>query len=220
MIDWKSIDTVLLDMDGTLLDLEFDNFFWNQHLPKVYAETHKLSEADAQLQMNTKFNIGRGTLNWYCLDHWSQQFQLDIPSLKREQSHRVALRPLTVEFLQQLKKSPVNVVMVTNAHPETLAIKMEKIDITMWFDRIVVSHDLNAAKEEQEFWHKLQQLNPFDPARTLLIDDTEAVLDSAKRYGIAHLITLLQPDSQQPNRLETTYPAIHHFDEIMHGETP
>ena len=110
--------------------------------------------------------------------------------------------------------------MVTNAHPETLAIKMEKIDITMWFDRIVVSHDLNAAKEEQEFWHKLQQLNPFDPARTLLIDDTEAVLDSAKRYGIAHLITLLQPDSQQPNRSDTTYPAIHHFDEIMHGETP
>ena len=33
IIDWTRIDTILLDMDGTLLDLGFDNFFWREHVP-------------------------------------------------------------------------------------------------------------------------------------------------------------------------------------------
>jgi len=108
-------------------------------------------------------------------------------------------------------------VLVTNAHRTTLDIKMANVDITGWFDRVVVSHDLQAPKEDQDFWHRLQALHPFEPSRTLLIDDTERVLDSARDYGIAHLLTLLQPDSQQQKRLSTRFPGIHHFDEIMHG---
>jgi len=95
---------------------------------------------------------------------------------------------------------------------------MDQVDITHWFDRVVISHDLNAPKENLAFWHRLQTLHPFDPARTLLIDDTEQVLDSAREYGIAHLLTLLQPDSQRQTRLDTRFPGIHHFDEIMPGE--
>ena len=41
--DWENIETVLLDMDGTLLDLHFDNHFWLQHVPVCYAEKHGLS---------------------------------------------------------------------------------------------------------------------------------------------------------------------------------
>ena len=48
-----------------------------------------------------------------------------------------------------------------------------------------------------------------------LIDDTESVLQAASDYGIAHLLTLLQPDSQQQKRIDTRFPGIHHFDEIM-----
>lgn len=107
--------------------------------------------------------------------------------------------------------------MVTNAHRKTLDIKMANVDITGWFDRVVVSHDLQAPKEDQAFWHRLQALHPFNPQRTLLIDDTERVLQSARDYGIAHLLTLLQPDSQRTLRLDTHFPGIHHFDEIMHG---
>jgi putative hydrolase of the HAD superfamily len=110
--------------------------------------------------------------------------------------------------------------MVTNAHRKTLEIKMDNVDITHWFDRVVVSHDLQSPKEEQAFWHKLQDLHPFDPTRTLLIDDTEQVLESARIYGITHLLTLLQPDSQRQKRIDTRFPGIHHFDEIMPAEAP
>ena len=116
-----------------------------------------------------------------------------------------------------LNESPKQVVLVTNAHPVTLDIKMAEIDIRPWFDDVVVSHQFEAAKEEQRFWERLQAQHPFDPARTLFIDDTESVLEAAREYGIAHLLTLLQPDSQRQKRLDTRFPGIHHFDEIMPG---
>ena len=215
MIDWDCIDTVLLDMDGTLLDLYFDNYFWTEHLPRIYADKHQISEESSSELLLAQLNQGRGTLTWYSIDHWSEQLNLDIPALKREIQHMVSLRPYALEFLQQLHSSERDVVMVTNAHRKTLEIKMDQIDITHWFDRIVVSHDLNAPKEELAFWHKLQELHPFDPTRTLLIDDTESVLHSASQYGIAHLLTLLQPDSQRQKRIDTNFPGIHHFNEIM-----
>jgi len=220
MIDWSSIDTVLLDMDGTLLDLYFDNYFWTEHLPRAYADKHQISEETSAEQLHHRLGQDVGTLAWYSIDHWSEQLDMDIPALKRELGHMIALRPYAMEFLQQLHSSSQDVVMVTNAHRKTLEIKMDNVDISPWFDRIVVSHDLNFAKEEQAFWHRLQALHPFDPARTLLIDDTESVLHSAREYGVAHLLTVLQPDSRQQKRTDTYFPGIHHFDEIMPDGAP
>ena len=219
MIDWNSIDTVLLDMDGTLLDLHFDNYFWMQHLPRVYARRHAISEETATEQLHGRFNSEQGTLQWYSLDHWSHQLDMDIPALKRELQHMVRVRPYAIEFLTRLHDSHRDVVMVTNAHRKTLDIKMDEVDITHWFDRVVVSHDLEAPKEDQRpSGTGCRPCSPFDPSRTLLIDDTERVLDSARAYGIAHLLTLLQPDSQRQKRIDTRFPGIHHFDEIMPGE--
>lgn len=215
MIDWSAIDTVLLDMDGTLLDLHFDNYFWTEYLPGLYAVQHGLSQEDSNAHLHGEFSATQGSLEWYCIDHWSDRLGMDIPALKREVQHMISLRPFVIDFLTQLHHSSREVIMVTNAHRETLAIKMENVDITHWFDHVVVSHDLEAPKEEQQFWHRLQARHPFDPARTLLIDDTESILASAQEYGIHHLLTMLQPDSKQQKRIDTRFPGIHHFDEIM-----
>ena len=215
MIDWSDIRTVLLDMDGTLLDLHYDNHFWMEYLPAAYARARQIPEPDARTQLMACFDQVRGSLPWYCLDYWSTTLEMDIPSLKRELRHMIRMRPHALAFLQWLRRSDLDVLLVTNAHPETLRIKMGEVDITHWFDRVVVSHDLAAPKEDLRFWERLQHLHPFDPAHTLLIDDTESVLEAARRFGIAHLLTLLQPDSTRQRRIDTRFPGIHHFDEIM-----
>lgn len=217
MINWDNIDTVLLDMDGTLLDLHFDNFFWMQHVPRAYARKHAITENEASDTLLSRISQNQGTLDWYSLDYWTEQLDMDIPALKQELQHMIQLRPFALDFLKELRNGPRDVVMVTNAHRKTLDIKMSQVDITGWFHRIVVSHELEAPKEDQKFWHNLQALNPFDPQRTLLIDDTESVLESAQSYGINHLLTLLQPDSKRQRRIDTRFPGIHHFDEIMRG---
>ncbi|MFT4824628.1 MAG: HAD superfamily hydrolase (TIGR01509 family) [Halioglobus sp.] len=215
MIDWAVIDTVLLDMDGTLLDLHFDNYFWTQYLPQEYAAKHQISKKITIDELQAKLKIEPGTLQWYCVDHWSQALDMDIAALKHGLGDMITLRPHAMEFLTRLKSSSKDVLMVTNAHRKALDLKMQRVSISHCFNRLVVSHELEAPKEQQAFWEKLQDLHPFDPKRTLLIDDTESVLRSAQKYGIAHLITLLQPDSQGQLRTGTRFPGIHHFDEIM-----
>lgn len=215
MINWDDIDTVLLDMDGTLLDLQYDNHFWMEYLPLAYARARGLSQDHGRAELMARLNAIRGQLAWYSLDHWSEQLEMDIPALKREIRHMIRIRPFALEFLQRLHKGPKKTVLVTNAHPKTMDIKMAEIDIRPWFDTIVVSHQYAAAKEQLAFWECLQRQHPFDPARTLLIDDTESILDTAREFGIVHLLTLLQPDSAGERRMDTRFPGIHHFDEIM-----
>ncbi|MCB1630659.1 MAG: GMP/IMP nucleotidase [Pseudomonadales bacterium] len=215
MIDWDAIDTVLLDMDGTLLDLHFDNFFWLEHLPRRYARIHERDEDAARLELAERFRAEQGSLNWYCVDHWSRELGLDVSALKREVRHLIAVRPYVEEFLARLHASRQRVMLVTNAHHKSLELKLAHVGLERWFDAIVSSHDFRRAKEEPGFWAALAAVEPFDPARTLLVDDNHTVLQSAHEYGIRHLLTLLQPDSRRELRSGLHFPAILHFDEIM-----
>ena len=215
MINWQNIDTVLLDMDGTLLDLYYDNHFWLEHLPRHYAKLHSREFQAVKSELLDKIQSQSGTLNWYCLDYWSHELQIDIVALKAEIKHLIAIRPYVDEFLQRLNNGPQQVILVTNAHRDGLDIKLAHTGIDRWFDHIVASHDYKLPKEDPRFWQHLNRQYPFNPERTLLIDDNQSVLSSAKAHGIEHLLTLLQPDSRQAARQQTDFPGILHFDEKL-----
>jgi 5'-nucleotidase len=217
MINWNLIDTVMLDMDGTLLDLHYDNYFWQDHLPLRYAEIHQVDFASTMQKIETDIRHHEGTLQWYCLDFWSKTFNLDIASLKEEVKHKIQIRPYVSEFLQRLRKHKKKVLLVTNAHPQSLTLKLEITKIDQWLDVIISSHQFNHPKESQAFWQELMLREKFNPERTLFIDDTVRVLDSAKKFGIQHLLAIHQPDSTLIRTI-SEYPAIHHFDEIMPPE--
>jgi|SRR5690554_1881778 len=214
MIDWNAIDTVMLDMDGTLLDLHFDNYFWLQHLPIRYAEIHGHTFDQARPQLEAQIARYRGSLQWYCMQFWSDTLALDIRALKEEVKDKIQVRPHVKEFLTRLRHAGKRALLVTNAHPQSISLKFEVTAIDRWLDLVISSHEFSHPKEAQDFWHALAAHEPFDPQRTLFIDDTLTVLDSARDYGIAHLLAIHQPDSQVPRRIEA-YPAIEHFNEIM-----
>lgn len=215
MIPWNEIDTVLLDMDGTLLDLHFDNYFWLTHLPARYAEIHGVALEDAQLKLEAHIKTYEGTLKWYCLEHWSESLAVDIRALKEEVKDRICIRPHVAEFLQQLRDLNKKLVLVTNAHPQSLDLKLEVTGIDRWLDVVISSHQLRHAKEDQGFWRELELFLPFDPLRSVFIDDTERVLQSARDFGIRHLLCVQQPDSLSLRPTITRFPAFGHFDEIL-----
>ncbi len=215
MIDWNQVETLLLDMDGTLLDLHFDSHFWLEHLPRRYAELHKLDLQSIRDPLIQSIMAEQGQLSWYSLDYWSERLQVDIVALKKEIQHLIGFRVDALDFLQWVKNAHPRVILATNADRKSLALKLELTGLDEYLDAIVSSADIGIPKEEQGYWQALQTLEPFNPATTLLIDDNETVLDSARRYGIAQLITITQPDSQSPQRQLTQYPAVTRFAELQ-----
>lgn len=200
MLDWADIDTVLLDMDGTLLDLHFDNYFWLEHLPARWSEITGISVAEAKAQLQAEYAVLQGKLEWYCLDYWGKRLQLPITELKREVMHKIAMRADVPAFLQALKDSGREVVLVTNAHPGSLSLKIERTELSNYIDVLISTHEFGVTKESQALWHKLQHRLGFDPKRTLFVDDSLPILQAAADFGIRHLLAVANPDSQQPVR--------------------
>lgn len=214
MINWNQIDTVLLDMDGTLLDLHFDSYFWLEHLPMRFAEKNNLKVTEIKNLLVEQIMAEQGNLNWYSLDYWSNHFQLDIPALKEEIQHLIGFRADALNFLNQLKQTEYQVVLATNADQKSLDLKLPLTNLNKYVDTIYSSCTCGSPKEEQDYWHALQQLTKFNPETTLLIDDNETVLGAAQDFGIQHLITIRQPNSQKPKRETTQFPAIDFFAEL------
>ena len=215
MIDWAQIDTVFLDMDGTLLDLHFDNHFWLEHVPRRYAETQGLPLQQARTELLERYRSAEGTLEWYCVDRWSRELGLDIALLKQEVDHLIAVHPHVTDFLQRLADTGKRRVLVTNAHQKSIALKMQRTRLAGQLDRIVCSHDLGLPKEDTQFWHRLHAVEPFDPDHTLFVDDSQSVLRSAQTYGFRWLLAVLRPDSKQPARESNQFPAIRDFSQVM-----
>lgn len=215
MIDWEKIDTVLLDMDGTLLDLHFDNHFWREHVPMRYGEKYGLDMQSAKEEIFPRFQKAEGTMDWYCLDYWTQELDLDIAELKKEVEHLISIHPFVIEFLDAVRRSGRRLVLVTNAHIKSLELKMDKTRLHGHFDRLVCAHNYGLPKEDVTFWDYLRKDEPFDAERTLLVDDSLPVLRSARHYGIAHLLAVHQPDTKQPPKNVEEFQAIHSFKDIM-----
>jgi HAD superfamily hydrolase (TIGR01509 family) len=215
MIDWEQIDTVLLDMDGTLLDLHFDNYFWQEYLPSRYAEINLLDPQQAKQSINNQTRSIAGTLEWYSTDYWSQVLGLDVVEIKREIAHKVSVRPHCEDFLDALRNAGKDVVMVTNAHHDSLELKMTKTGIASKFDRLITVHEFSLPKENPDCWREVHLRHPFECARTLLIDDNLSALQSALDFGIDQVLAIHQPDSRAPVMDVMHFLAIHSFQEIM-----
>lgn len=209
--DLREIDTVLLDMDGTLLDLHYDNYFWQHYLPRIYAQIKQVDEAQAVAHLAPIFETHQGTLNWYSVDFWSEELGLDIMHHKAEVADKIAYRPQAEAFLQACQDQVSDTRLITNGHRKVLDLKMAITGLDKYFREMICSHELGAAKEHQAFWERLHAMNEFDPHTTLFIDDSEAVLDSAHQFGIKHIYSIARPDSVTPRRVHSKYPMVEEF---------
>jgi len=212
--DWREIRSVFLDMDGTLLDLRFDNHFWLSHVPARFAERHGLPPEEGMARCLARYKAVEGTLDWYCVDYWTRELELDIAALKEEVAHLIAVHPHVETFLRRVRASRRRVVLVTNAHHKSLSLKLRTTGIEPHFDAIVCAHDVGAPKEDPSFWDRLQGIEPFDSRRTLLVDDSLAVLRSARGYGIRYLLGVRRPDSGQPAKALEEFDSIADFSEL------
>ena len=198
--DWAHIDTVLLDLDGTLLDLAYDNHFWLEIVPAAYAAARLTTVEAARVEIAPLFRACEGTLPWYCIDHWSRELDRDIEALKRANTERIAWLPGARDFLLRLRNAGKRVVLLTNSHPQVLRIKDEKTGVLEYFDAAFSSHEFGVPKETARFWEAVRAVEPFDVRRSLFADDSPSVLRAAQDAGIRWVYGVRRPDSVQTVR--------------------
>ncbi|SUC10721.1 protein YrfG [Pasteurella canis] len=197
-INWHQIDTVILDLDGTLIDLYFDHYFWKQLVPQAYAAKFSLPFEQSQQVLKQRYDAIEHSKDWYCLDFWAKQLDLPLRELYQSHGPELKVRSDVVPFLQVVKQMGKHVVLLTDSNVFSLEAKLKFCDFVPHFDLLLSSHQFGAPKIEQALWQNLQKQHYFEPMRTLFIDDTEKVLDSAKQFGIAYTIGVENPDSTLP----------------------
>tara|TARA_Y100000589_G_C27194451_1_gene646139 strand:- start:5117 stop:5797 length:681 start_codon:yes stop_codon:yes gene_type:complete len=216
---WTEIDTVMFDMDGTLLDLQFDNYFFLELIPETYAEINSISKEESLSIVKKLYQEVQGTLKWYSIDYWTEQLKIDIPSLKRSVVSKISIRPNVELFLSKLQKLNKRLLLVTNAHPKTLSIKVEHTGIFDCFEQLISSHTLMLAKENPGFWTRLKAIKPYDPNRTILIDDSLPVLRQAKIEHLKYLWGIKTPDSRRKGQISCEFPLIDDFKQCFPNQT-
>lgn len=214
-INWDEVETVMLDMDGTLLDKHFDDYFWEEHVPEVYAQKNNMNIFDATEELFEKYKKREGTLEWTDIDFWSEKLGLNLVEMKTKMDHLIQVHPYVIDFLKFCREKGKEILLVTNAHSKTLAIKMAKTEIESYFDKIICSEDIGIAKEDPQFWTRLEERFGIKKEKCLLADDNENVLSSAAEYGLKNLVFVAKSSSTKPVGYSKKYPSIIFFKELL-----
>jgi putative hydrolase of the HAD superfamily len=215
-IDWRSIDDVLLDMDGTLLDLHYDATFWLNNVHSIVANLTGEPEHVIQERFHRELKKHEGTLAWYCTDYWADFFGIDLIEAKQQLAHLIRFRPHAEQFLNVLNSLPLRTLIATNAHPDVIQLKLNVVPLEDMVDGIVSSHQYGIAKEHPDFWRALFDEYAINPDRALFMDDSSKVLDAADRAGVREVVEIRHPNLSEPPR-STWKQGIDDFDVLFPG---
>jgi len=218
LIPFKEIEHVLLDMDGTLLDRYFDDYFWEHLVPERYAEKHKITFGNAREQLFKRYKAHEGTLNWTDIDFWSKELDLDILALKEQIRHLIEVHTHVEDFLRMLRSRKIKTFIVTNAHYKVLDMKLKKTDLGRFLTGAITSFEIGFPKEDIDFWRIAEQRLGFQKEKTMLVDDTLEVLKTAKKYGIKFLIYKAKSNSRIKPLPSSEFKTILDFGELMRDE--
>lgn len=214
-VDWNQIDDVLLDMDGTLLDRHFDNFFFEEELPRRYAVLHGLAFEEARARLMTMYRSVEGELDWTDLHYWTRRVGIDVVALTKEFDHLIGFLPDAEEFLRHLRRLGKRVTILTNAHQSGVNIKVATTRVDLYVDRIVTAFEVGHLKMRHEYWPNCQRLLGFDPKRSLYIDDDEGCLAAAAQFGIGHIFHSSKSSSQLLPESSSRFASIAGFHVLM-----
>lgn len=206
--DWREIDTVLLDLDGTLLDQAYDNHIWRDLVPQRFAVARSMELHTAYAEIARLFAERSGTLDWYSIEYWSDTLGIDIGALHREVRSHVAWLPGAREFLATMRARGKRTVLLTNSHPVALAVKHEESGVLDHLDAAATSHEFGAPKENAQFWHAARARFGFDPARSLFADDNSKMLAAARAAGVRWVYGVRHWDTKGSRREHLEHDAV------------
>jgi HAD superfamily hydrolase (TIGR01509 family) len=213
--DWDAIDTVCLDLDGTLLDQAYDNHIWRDLVPEHFAIRHGLPLETARERVVRHYEDHHGTLQAYSLEYWADLCGVDLFELHRQEQARIDWLDGAADFLAQLRAMPKRLVLLTNSHPFALELKHAKTRVLDYFHEAASSQEFGAPKEDQQFWVRAREKFGFDPERSLFADDNLRMLRAAEKAGMRWIYGVRISDTRWPPLSHDHYPAVDRVRELL-----
>ncbi|MGR6980049.1 HAD family hydrolase [Testudinibacter sp. P27/CKL/0425] len=155
IIDWDQIDTVLFDLDGTLIDLHLDAYFWKELVPQRYAAQMAIDPAQSRHKLKQLYRDIEHTMQWYDIDHWANALNLPIREMQREHVVHTQVRSGVYPLLEKLNRQGKRLIMLTDSHPFSLQVKLENCELAPHFAHLVSSHEFQKPKMDAGLWVQL-----------------------------------------------------------------
>ncbi|MBE2898754.1 GMP/IMP nucleotidase [Pasteurellaceae bacterium 20609_3] len=214
-LNWAAIDTVIFDLDGTLIDLALDYEFWKTIVPQAYSATHAVADAAAEQLLSAHYARIEHSMQWYDVDYWADTLQLPIREMLHTHVQNIKVRSNTQKLLTALKRAGKQLMLLTDSHPYSLQEKLAQCDLAPFFDIMVSSHEFQHPKMTDALWRELIATYGIIPDRTLLIDDMQPVLDCARANGIGHTLAIRTPNSLAGEKHFDGHESISDFAQLL-----
>lgn len=126
----NTLKIISFDVDGTLVDLEYNDLVWFKEIPELVAKKKKINfEESLKLVKEEYSRLGEHNLNWYDIKYWISYFDLEVSYKKilEKYESQIKIFPDVIPTLEELKKDFT--LIVTTAMPrEFLIPKMKKLE--------------------------------------------------------------------------------------------
>ena len=122
--------TISFDVDGTLVDAEFNDLVWLEEIPRLYAEKEGIDFEEAYRFILGEYEkVGENDLRWYDMSYWLRTFGLKktYKEILQKYEGKIDIYPDVRATLEALKGS-FPMIVVTVMPREFLDVKLKKLD--------------------------------------------------------------------------------------------
>jgi len=184
---------ILLDIDGVILDQNFDNLFWMEWLPEAVAHNKGISLNDAKKDIYKTSKELYGTLPWYELRFWEDRYETNLIAIAEKNKSYAMFIDGAHEALQFIASLDKKVFFLTNCDSRLLKVKSSQVPLLNFADNWISSVDIGVVKEDQKFWKiALEKLN-IQPSKSIFFDDNINIVNAATKYGIKKSVHVTEP---------------------------
>lgn len=120
---------ISFDVDGTLVNSNFNEWIWEKEIPRLYAEKNKKDFLQALKEVKEEYDrIGEKDLRWYDINYWLKKWNLPSTEEKiiKKYKDKIKVYPEVISTLERLK-GHFSLIIITNMPLNFLKPKLEKI---------------------------------------------------------------------------------------------
>jgi glucose-1-phosphatase len=204
MIDLKKVDAIIFDLGGVILNIDysltekaFDALGFNR-FGNSYSKISQQSLFD-------DFETGKISIEEFRpLLKKAGAFETSDEEIDRAwNSMLLDLPPARLTLLESLKKEKP-LFLLSNTNPihinainKYLKATFDKNDLSPWFNKLYLSHQVGMRKPHKEIFQRILDEHNLDAGRTMFIDDSIQHVEGARKAGLqaVHLengVTILE----------------------------